>query len=383
VATFELGYDASSFADDPFKRDCQRAAASMRLILTGGAGFIGSAAVREAIARGHHVLNVDVLTYAGDPARLADVSAHPRYAFEKADVADGPKIASLVSDYTPDAILHLAAESHVDRSIDGPGSFVHTNVLGTYALLEATRRYWSKLNARQQSAFRFIQVSTDEVYGSLGAEGHFVENTPYAPNSPYSASKAAGDHFARAWFRTYDLPVIITNCSNNYGPYQHPEKFIPTVIYNVLAGTPVPIYGRGTNRRDWIFVGDHVAGILAALARGRPGETYNFGSRSELSNLELAQAVCRLIDARRPRADGRSSVEQIEFVADRPGHDFRYATDPAKAEAELGWGARTGLDEGLGATVDWYLSHSEWLGSKADGLARFGLYRARRREIAR
>jgi dTDP-glucose 4,6-dehydratase len=355
----------------------------MRLIVTGGAGFIGSATVREAIARGHHVLNIDVLTYAGDLTRLADISAHPRYAFEKADIADGSKIASLVSDFTPDAILHLAAESHVDRSIDGPGSFVRTNVLGTYALLDATSRYWSKLDARRQSAFRFIQVSTDEVYGSLGAEGHFVENTPYAPSSPYSASKAAGDHFARAWFRTYDFPVIITNCSNNYGPYQHPEKFIPTVICNALAGTPVPIYGRGVNRRDWIFVGDHVTGLFVALARGRPGETYNFGGRSELSNLELARAVCRLVDVRRQRADGRSCAEQIEFVVDRPGHDLRYAMDPAKAETELGWHARTSLDDGLGATVDWYLSHSEWLGTKGKRLARLGLCRARRSEIAR
>jgi dTDP-glucose 4,6-dehydratase len=289
-------------------------------------------------------------------------------------------MSALICDFEPEAILHLAAESHVDRSIDEPSAFVHTNVVGTFRLLEVTRRYWSKLANPQQSKFRFVQVSTDEVYGSLGDDGLFVETTPYAPNSPYSASKAAADHFARAWFRTYGLPVLVTNCSNNYGPYQHPEKVIPTIVSNALAGAPIPIYGGGQNRRDWIFVEDHVAGLFAGLERGHPGESYNFGARCELPNIELARMLCRLLDARRPCAGGRSHTDKIAFVPDRPGHDHRYAIDPAKAEAELGWRSRASLEEGLASTVDWYLSHLDWLTAKARGLTRLGLQRATVRE---
>jgi dTDP-glucose 4,6-dehydratase len=333
----------------------------MRLVVTGGAGFIGSALVREAIVRGHHVLNIDALTYAADLRSCAEAASHPHYQFHQVDISDGGSIAGLLQAFEPQAIVHLAAESHVDRSIAEPDAFIRTNVVGTYTLLKLARDYWSQLAAPSKATFRFIHVSTDEVYGSLGDGDPFVETSPYAPNSPYSASKAAGDHLARAWFKTYDLPVIITNCSNNYGPYQHPEKLIPTIIRNAVAGRPIPIYGDGKNRRDWIFVNDHVAGLLTSIERGRPGETYLFGGRCELSNLELAGMVCELLDARESHPSYRRRANQITFVKDRPGHDFRYAANPAKAEAELGWRAATAFRDGLAATVDWYLANREWL----------------------
>jgi dTDP-glucose 4,6-dehydratase len=260
----------------------------VRLIVTGGAGFIGSNVVRAAITRGHSVLNIDALTYAGDLRAVESVAAQPTYQFAQADIADAARMRDLIEDYAPDAILNLAAESHVDRSIDDPGAFIRTNVVGTYTLLDAAYRYWAAMAEPAKGAFRFIQISTDEVYGSLGRDGHFVETTPYAPNSPYSASKASGDHLARAWHATYGLPVLVTNCSNNYGPFQHPEKLIPTIIRNALDGTAIPIYGDGQNRRDWLHVDDHVAGLFAALERGVPGESYNFGGRAEVANLDMA-----------------------------------------------------------------------------------------------
>lgn len=346
----------------------------MRFIVTGGAGFIGSALVRRLVGEGHLVLNIDLLTYAGDLRAVSSCEGQANYQFLQADIADGAAMAAAIAEFAPHRVLHLAAESHVDRSIDGAAAFIKTNAMGTYALLEAALKFWSP----SRPDFRFVHVSTDEVYGSLGATGHFSETTAYAPNSPYSASKAAADHFARAWHKTYGLPVLITNCSNNYGPFQHPEKLIPTVLRMALSGMPIPIYGRGENVRDWIFVDDHVAGLLAVAARGRVGEKYNLGGTAELSNLELVQWLCRLLDARMPRQSGPYE-EQITFVTDRPGHDLRYAVDTNKAEIELGWRPSETLDTGLGKTVDWYLQHREWL-ERAPGEGRLGLQRAAAQE---
>ncbi len=332
-----------------------------RILITGGAGFIGSALCRHLIAAGGaEVINLDKLTYAANLDSLAPVAGHPRYRFEKADICDAPALRRLFAQYRPDAVFHLAAESHVDRSIDGPAAFIETNVVGSYLLLEAALEHWRSLGGGAQKDFRFVHVSTDEVYGSLGAEGLFREDTPYQPNSPYSASKAAADHLARAWFHTYGLPVIITNCSNNYGPYQFPEKLIPLTIANGLAGKRLPVYGQGLNRRDWLHVDDHVRGLCLALAKGRAGEKYNFGGGAERSNIEVVRAICAILDRLRPAADGKPHEALIEFVTDRPGHDLRYAIDAGRARRELGWQAEEAFDSGLEKTVRWYLDNRDW-----------------------
>jgi dTDP-glucose 4,6-dehydratase len=328
----------------------------MKLLVTGGAGFIGSAVVRLAVARGHAVVNLDALTYAADLRNVAEAAASPRYAFEKADIRDRAALDRILAQHRPDAILHLAAESHVDRSIDGPGTFIDTNVTGTYTLLEAARAYWER--AGRPAGFRVHHVSTDEVYGSLGADGKFSEATPYDPRSPYSASKAASDHLVRAWHETYGLPVLLTNCSNNYGPYHFPEKLIPVVILNALHGREIPVYGRGENVRDWLYVEDHADALLTVLAEGRIGRSYNIGGENEARNIDLVRTICALLDARRP--EGAPHDRLIAFVTDRPGHDLRYAIDPARIREELGWRPSVTLEEGLARTVDWYLANEGW-----------------------
>jgi dTDP-glucose 4,6-dehydratase len=330
----------------------------MKLLVTGGAGFIGSAVVRRAVADGIAVVNVDKLTYAANLDNVASVASSPLYAFERADIADAAAMARVFRDHDPDAVMHLAAESHVDRSIDGPLEFVRTNVLGTATLLEAARAHWKALPEARRAAFRFHHVSTDEVYGTLGAEGKFVETTPYAPNSPYSASKAGSDHLARAWGETYGLPVLVTNCSNNYGPFHFPEKLIPVVILNALAGKPIPVYGRGENVRDWLYVEDHAAALLEVLRRGRTGETYNIGGNAEAKNIDIVRAICAILDELRPAGAPRERL--IAFVTDRPGHDFRYAIDASKIAGELGWRPSVTLEEGLRRTVAWYLVNEPW-----------------------
>jgi dTDP-glucose 4,6-dehydratase len=332
----------------------------MRVIVTGGAGFIGSAVVRRLISENAQVLNIDKLTYAATLWNVADVERSPNYQFLSADITDASAIASAFSAFRPTAVIHLAAESHVDRSIDGPAAFLKTNITGTFVMLQSALEYVSSRRA-DEPEFRFVLISTDEVYGSLGASGRFSEESAYAPNSPYSASKAAADHLARAWFHTYGLPVLITNCSNNYGPYQHAEKLIPTVIRAALAGDAIPVYGAGANVRDWLHVDDHVEGILAALQRGRPGEKYNFGGDAEVSNLDLVKLICEFLDRRVGRPDGMSYAGQIAFVADRPGHDFRYAIDSSKAASELSWRRKQTLASGLPLTIDWYLERKDWL----------------------
>ncbi|NCM97834.1 MAG: dTDP-glucose 4,6-dehydratase, partial [Rhodobacterales bacterium] len=308
------------------------------------------------VARGHQVVNLDALTYAACLDNVASVSASPLYAFEQADICDRAALDLIFARHAPDAVLHLAAESHVDRSIDGPGAFIATNVTGTFTLLEAARGYWQ---ARGRPAgFRFHHVSTDEVYGSLGATGQFSETSPYAPNSPYSASKAASDHLVRAWHETYGLPVLITNCSNNYGPFHFPEKLIPVVILNALAGKAIPVYGLGANVRDWLFVEDHADALLAVLARGTVGRSYNIGGENEVRNLDLVRMICAILDAKRPRET--PYADQIAFVADRPGHDARYAIDPTRIRTELGWHPSVTLEQGLARTVDWYLANEPW-----------------------
>ncbi len=329
----------------------------MRLLVTGGCGFIGSAVVRLAVARGHEVVNLDALTYAACPDNVAEVADSPLYTFEHADIRDRTALDRIFSTYAPDAVMHLAAESHVDRSIDGPGTFVETNITGTYNMLEAARAHWTK--AGKPGAFRFHHISTDEVYGSLGAEGQFTEATPYDPRSPYSASKAASDHLVRAWHETYDLPVVLTNCSNNYGPYHFPEKLIPVVILNALAGKPLPIYGDGRQVRDWLYVEDHADALLLVVEKGTVGRSYNIGGESERSNLELVRTLCGILDELRPRESG-SYADQITFVADRPGHDARYAIDPARIREELGWRPSVTLEEGLKRTVLWFLDNEPW-----------------------
>jgi dTDP-glucose 4,6-dehydratase len=329
------------------------------LLVTGGAGFIGSALVRTLIeSTDHRVVNVDSLTYAGNLESLGSAFHDERHHFTRVDICDAPAIARLLAEHRPRAILHLAAESHVDRSIDGPAAFVRTNVVGTFTLLDEARRYWAGLRGQARDRFRFLHVSTDEVFGSLGAEGAFDERTPYRPNSPYSASKAGSDHLVRAWYHTFGLPTLITNCSNNYGPYQFPEKLIPLMIVNALEGRKLPVYGRGENVRDWIHVEDHCRGVLAALERGRPGGVYNFGGASERRNLEVVREIVARVGA---------SEEQIEFVTDRPGHDRRYAIDYSLAERELGWGPTRSFEEGLADTVAWYLENREWWRRVQDG----------------
>lgn len=331
----------------------------MRMMITGGAGFIGSAVVRLAITLGHKVLNVDKLTYAANLANLSQVDKHPAYRFAQLDICDRLTIASLMESFQPDTVLHLAAESHVDRSIDGPASFIDTNINGTFALLEAARDYLG--SGKAPASFRFHHVSTDEVFGSLGVTGAFMEHSPYRPNSPYSASKAASDMLVRAWGKTYGLPVIVSNCSNNYGPFQFPEKLIPVVIEKACARLPIPVYGDGSNVRDWLYVHDHADALLLIAQKGIIGETYNIGGRAERSNLELVEAICAILDRRFPDALFGKHASLIRFVEDRPGHDQRYAVDSSKIEHELGWRPQTELDDGLKRTVDWYLTHQDWI----------------------
>ena len=333
----------------------------MKLLVTGGAGFIGSAVVRRAVAQGHAVVNLDALTYAACLDNVAAVADSPLYAFEEADIRDRAALDRIFAAHAPDAVMHLAAESHVDRSIDGPGTFVETNVMGTFHLLEAARAYWTAQG--RPGSFRFHHISTDEVFGSLApAEaggGQFTEETPYDPRSPYSASKAGSDHLVRAWHETYGLPVVLTNCSNNYGPYHFPEKLIPVVILNALAGKPLPIYGTGENVRDWLYVEDHAEALLLVVQKGEVGRSYNIGGENERSNIALVRALCAILDAKRPKAEG-SYADQITFVADRPGHDARYAIDPARIREELGWRPSVTVEEGLEKTVEWYLANEAW-----------------------
>jgi len=331
----------------------------MKIVVTGGAGFIGSALVRMLINETTaDVVNVDKLTYAGNLASLAAVEAHPRYRFVRADICDGQTMSSLFRDVEPDFVMHLAAESHVDRSIDGPADFIETNIVGTYALLEVARAYWSSLPTKKKEAFRFHHVSTDEVYGSLGDTGKFTELTPYAPNSPYSASKASSDHLVRAWHHTFGLPVVITNCSNNYGPYQFPEKLIPLIILNSLEGKPLPVYGAGANVRDWLYVDDHARALWTVVNRGEVGETYNIGGQAELRNIDVVRQICDLLDELVPQAVSRH--ELVTFVADRPGHDARYAMDISKINEKLGWTPQETFEAGLRRTVAWYLDNPKW-----------------------
>jgi dTDP-glucose 4,6-dehydratase len=331
----------------------------MRVIVTGGAGFIGSALVRHLVLdKGYDVLNVDALTYAGNLASLTAVEGKSNYRFLQANICDRPAIERAVADFRPDRIMHLAAESHVDRSITGAADFIETNVIGTFTLLETARGYWGSLDDELKRAFRFLHVSTDEVYGSLGADGLFTEETPYDPSSPYSASKASSDHLAKAWQRTYGLPVVVSNCSNNYGPYHFPEKLIPLTILNALAGERWPVYGKGENIRDWLYVEDHARALDLIAERGRPGETYNVGGRNERRNIDVVRQICAALDELEPA--NRPREELIEFVTDRPGHDARYAIDATKLEDELGWRAQENFDTGIAKTVRWYLDNDWW-----------------------
>ena len=333
----------------------------MKILVTGGAGFIGSAVIRHLLASTDHtVVNVDKLTYAADLRSLERAEATGRYAFEQTDICDGAAIHAVLDRHQPDAIMHLAAESHVDRSIDGPGEFVRTNILGTYTLLDAALAYWRGLTGAKAAAFRFHHISTDEVFGALGPTGLFTEETPYDPSSPYSASKASSDHLVRAWERTYGLPTVVSNCSNNYGPYQFPEKLIPLTILNCMAEKPLPVYGTGSNVRDWLFVEDHAAALALVLLRGEIGESYNIGGNSERTNLAVVETICRLMDRLRPRPGGASHRDLITFVTDRPGHDFRYAIDAGKIRDALGFAPSVDFETGLERTVAWYLGHEAW-----------------------
>lgn len=331
-----------------------------KIIVTGGAGFIGSAVCRHLVKdKGYKVLNLDNLTYAGVPESLKEIQDSDLYHFAKADVCDKEAVTALFTEFQPDAVMHLAAESHVDRSIDGPSAFIETNIIGTYNMLECSREYWADLCDEKKANFRFHNISTDEVYGSLGDEGLFEETTPYDPRSPYSASKASSDHLVKAWFHTYGLPVVITNCSNNYGPYHFPEKLIPLVILNALDGKDLPIYGKGDNIRDWLYVEDHARALVTVVEKGALGETYNVGGRNERTNLEVVQTICSILDELRPRESG-SFKDLITFVTDRPGHDARYAIDATKLETELGWKAQENFDTGIRRTIQWYLDNDWW-----------------------
>ncbi|QFT24381.1 dTDP-glucose 4,6-dehydratase 2 [Pseudomonas sp. THAF187a] len=343
----------------------------MRILITGGAGFIGSALIRHLIRQtDHEVLNLDKLTYAGNLESLETVAVSPRYRFVQADIADSEQVAATLAEFQPDAVMHLAAESHVDRSIDGPAAFIQTNIVGTYSLLESVRSYWLGLAAERQAAFRFHHISTDEVYGDLhGVDDLFSETTPYAPSSPYSASKAASDHLVRAWLRTYGLPVLITNCSNNYGPYHFPEKLIPLMILNALAGKPLPVYGNGQQVRDWLYVEDHARALLKVVSEGQVGETYNIGGHNEQKNLDVVHAICALLEELAPQKPaGIARYEElITYVQDRPGHDLRYAIDASKIERELGWVPEETFASGLRKTVQWYLDNLDWCRRVQDG----------------
>ena len=336
-------------------------------LVTGGAGFIGGNFVLDAVASGVRVVNLDALTYAGNRDTLAALDGNPDHIFVHGDIGDRALLAKLLAEHRPQAILNFAAESHVDRSIDGPAAFVQTNVVGMLALLEAARDYWRELDGAAKDGFRFLHVSTDEVYGSLGDTGAFTEETPYAPNSPYSASKAASDHLVRAFRHTYGLPTLTTNCSNNYGPYQFPEKLIPLIIQKALAGEPLPVYGDGKNIRDWLYVADHCTAIRRVLEAGRVGETYNVGGDAEMQNIKVVKAICALLDARRPLADGRARESLVTYVKDRPGHDRRYAIDASKLKRELGWTPTLDFEQGIARTVDWYLDNASWVKRVLDG----------------
>jgi len=337
-------------------------------LVTGGAGFIGSNLVHYCLENENLTLiNLDKLTYAGNPESLLSVQNHPRHVFIKGDICDRDLVKDLFHTYQPQAVLHLAAESHVDRSIDGPGAFIQTNMVGTFQLLEAARGYWTTLSEEKKLSFRFLHVSTDEVYGSLGKEGSFTEESRYQPSSPYSASKASSDHIVRAYYHTYGLPTLITNCSNNYGPRQFPEKLIPLMILNALEGRDLPVYGDGQNVRDWLYVEDHCRALVTVLAGGHPGETYNIGGKHEKSNLDVVKIICRLLDELKPRMDGKPYRDQIVFVKDRPGHDFRYAIDASKIKRMLGWQPMENFEGGLRRTVMWYLSNREWCAHVQDG----------------
>lgn len=325
----------------------------MKILVTGGCGFIGSAVVRHALEEGHQVINVDKLTYAANPANLPGAEQNPNYAFAEVDICDREAVDAVFQAHKPDLVMHLAAESHVDRSIDGPGDFIRTNLIGTFTMLEAARAYRAG-----GAEIRFHHISTDEVFGSLGDEGKFVETTPYDPRSPYSASKAGSDHLVRAWGETYGLPVVVTNCSNNYGPYHFPEKLIPLMILNALAGKPLPVYGKGENVRDWLYVEDHAKALLLVATKGRIGDTYNIGGDAEAQNIDIVRRICAILDELRPAAEPREKL--ITYVTDRPGHDFRYAIDATKIQTELGWRPSVNLEEGLRQTVEWYLENETW-----------------------
>jgi dTDP-glucose 4,6-dehydratase len=373
TAREDSGFYGAQLPDRPFFELLEFCTVPLRFLVTGGAGFIGSAVVRKLIDEtDHHVCVVDKLTYAGNLASLASVARSNRYRFERADIGDGKRIRDIFADFAPDVVMHLAAESHVDRSIDGPATFIETNIVGTFTLLQEALRYFRMLPQDRKESFRFHHISTDEVFGSLGAEGFFREDTAYQPNSPYSASKASSDHLVRAWHHTYGLPVLITNCSNNYGPYQFPEKLIPLTIINALEGKPLPVYGNGLNVRDWLYVDDHAEALLTAAAKGKLGECYNIGGHNEKTNIEVVKAVCAILDELVPDANGPRE-RLITFVTDRPGHDARYAIDAGKIGRELGWTPKATFETGLRRTIEWYMANGEWWSA-----IRSGVYRGER-----